>query len=138
MDKSLLDIVKDYLGNTSSVKFAYLFGSHAAGNTGPLSDVDLAVYLDNRFDPLTCRLRLLEEISRKLKGQACDLVTLNNASPILQYEVIRNGIVLKEDKSRRVQFETRVLRNYLDAEGLRSVHIKSLKKRFLKEQHFGQ
>ena len=138
MDRSLLDSIKDYLGKTKAVKFAYLFGSHAKGRAGPLSDIDLGVYLDNRFDFFTCRLRLLEEVSQRLKGLDCDLIVLNNAPLILQYEVIREGIVLKEDKPRRVQFETHVLRHYLDTEEFRSVHVASLKRGFAKEQNLGQ
>ncbi len=34
-----------------AVKFAYLFGSVAEGEAGPLSDIDIAVYLD----PLTSK-----------------------------------------------------------------------------------
>lgn len=138
MNNSLLDVIKNFLANTRIVKFAYLFGSHARGDAGPLSDVDLAVYLDNRVDLFSARLRLLEDLSRQLKGQSLDLVVLNNAPLVLRYEIIRDGRVMKEDKRKRVQFETRVLREYLDTESFRSVHLSSLKRRFQKEHHLGQ
>jgi uncharacterized protein len=138
VNKPLPVIIKHTLENISAVKFAYLFGSYARGAAGPLSDVDIAVCIDNRFDFFSFRLRLLEELSRQLKGQSCDLVVLNNAPLVLQYEIIRDGKVLKEDKPRRVQFEVRVLRQYLDTVHIRSVHISSVKRRFSKEHHLGQ
>jgi uncharacterized protein len=138
VNKPLPDIIKHSLENNRAVKFAYLFGSHARGNTGPVSDIDLAVYLDNRFDFFSFRLHFLEELSRQLKGQSCDLVVLNSTSLVLQYEVLRDGKVLKEDKLKRVQFETRVLRDYLDTEPIRSAHLSSLKRSFLKEHCLGK
>ena len=35
-----------YLNSLEIVQFAYLFGSMASGRTGPMSDVDIAVFLD--------------------------------------------------------------------------------------------
>lgn len=131
-------VLKHFLEANRAIKFAYLFGSHARDAAGPLSDVDLAVYLDNRFDFFSFRLRLLEELSRQLKGQPCDLVVLNNASLVLQYEVIRGGKVLKENKQTRVQFETNVIREYLDTALFRSVHLSALKRSFIKEHHLGE
>jgi hypothetical protein len=61
VNNSLLDVIKNFLANTRVVKFAYLFGSHARGNAGPLSDVDLAVYLDNRMNLFSARLSLLTQ-----------------------------------------------------------------------------
>jgi predicted nucleotidyltransferase len=137
MNNKLLDNAKRYLGNNKAVKFAYLFGSYARGDSGPLSDIDLAVYLDNRIDFFSCRLHLLEEVSRQLKGKPCDLVVLNNADLSLQYEILRDGKIFIENRLKRIQFETRVIRDYLDFESIRSVHLSSLKKSFHKGAQLG-
>lgn len=120
------------------MKFAYLFGSCARGEEGPLSDIDLAIYLDNRLDLFAARLRFMEQLIRLLKGQPFDLVVLNNAPITLQYEVIRGGKVIKEDKKRRIPFETEVLQVYFDTEPLRAVHVQKLKGSFKKECGLGQ
>jgi len=138
MDRVFLDIINHALDATGAIKFAYLFGSQARRDSGPLSDVDLAIYLDNRLDFFSFRLGFQEELSRKLKSQLFDLIVLNNAPLVLQYEIIRDGKILKENKPKRIQFETRVLRDYLDTNWLRSVHLSSLKKSFLKEHRLGQ
>jgi len=138
MKKSLLNIIKNYMEENRAIKFAYLFGSHARGDDGPLSDIDLAIYLDNRFDFFSCRLKFMEELSRILKAQPFDLLVLNNSPLTLQYEIIRDGVVLKENKPKRILFETEILRKYLDTEPIRALHITSIKKRFGKERNLGQ
>ena len=138
MNTAYLNIIKQYLRDNGVVKFAYLFGSCVRNEDGPLSDIDLAVYLDKRVDFFSTRLLFLEEISRLLKGHPVDLVVLNNTLLVLQYEAIRDSIILKEDKKRRILFETGVLREYLDTEPIRAVHRQKLKKSFIEEHSLGQ
>ena len=137
LDSSLQGRIAAYFAANKAI-FDYLFGSCARGQSGPLSDIDLAIYLDNRLDSFAARLHYLEELYRLLKTERCDLVVLNNAPLVLQYEVIRYGKVLKENKLRRVPFETKVIREYLDTEPLRVVHRQKLKEHFLKGRSLGQ
>lgn len=111
------------------VKFAYLFGSHARGDLGLLSDLDVGVYIDARLCAFRYRLRLMEILCRELGTDRVDLVILNDSSPVLQYEVIRHGWVLKEDRKRRIPFEARTLGQYLDTE-----HLRRTQQAYLKEQ----
>lgn len=120
--------IKEFLAQEQKVKFAYLFGSAARQNVGPLSDLDVAVYLDGRVDCFRWRLRLMESLARKLRSERFDLVVLNRAPVVLKFEVVKNGLVLKEDRPRRVMFETRVLQAYLD-----SAHLRSVQRYYLKE-----
>lgn len=127
------------LAEKRTICFAYLFGSCARGKETVLSDVDIAVYLQDDIEHFAYRLCLMEELSHVLKGDRdIDLVVLNEAPLVLCYEVVRDGIVLKDDPERRVEFETRVLREYLDTEPFRAVHVTALKRSFVKERHFGQ
>jgi predicted nucleotidyltransferase len=122
-------LIEKYLENEPTILFGYLFGSHAQGMSGPLSDIDIAVYLQNESDHFTLRLKFIEHIDNLLKDVSCDLVVLNPAPLLLQFEAIRNGIVLKENRVERMDFETQVTRDYLDTEYLRNVHIAALKKK---------
>ena len=116
-----VEIAKNFLVGERKVKFAYLFGSFASGNSGPLSDLDLAVYLDGRLDFFSCRLKLIEALAKVLKTENFDLVVLNNAPIVLKHEVVRNGVILKDDRPRRVMFESRAVWEYLDTAYLRDV-----------------
>lgn len=134
---SMVELAKAFLSAEPKVKFAYLFGSHASGQAGPLSDIDLAVYLDGRLDLFKWRLRLMDALARVLKSENFDLVVLNNAPILLSYEVIRNGIVLKDDRQRRVMYESQTLRDYLDTAYLRDVQRRYLLEQIKRGDFFG-
>ena len=97
-----------------------------------LSDIDVAVYLDARLDLFKRRLSLMEALAKKIGSDRLDLVVLNRAPIVLKYEVIKNGVVLKEDRPRRVLFEASVLRDYLDTAHLRATQYRYLKERLLR------
>jgi len=126
------------LERTPEVLFAYLFGSAARGESGPLSDLDLAVYLEPGLDPFAFRLLLTESVARCLGTEAFDLVVLNDTPLLLCYEAIREGHILKESKSLRVEFETRVLNEYLDTAHLRHTQQAYLKRELTEGGHCGQ
>ena len=127
----------DFLAGRPEVKFAYLFGSEASGATGPLSDLDLAVCLDGRMNSFVAGLSLSEALAKALKSEKFDLVVLNSATLVLKHEVIKNGIVLKEDRSRRILFEAQVLREYLDTSYLRNVHYQYMRQQIEEDRYFG-
>ena len=58
-----LDTLGDAICTVPGVLFAYLFGSQATGRAGPLSDVDVAVYLDDSVDALESKLALVDLVS---------------------------------------------------------------------------
>ena len=134
----IFSIVSRVLESDNAIKFAYLFGSHAKVTSTPKSDIDIAVYLDNRLNLFTYRLQLMEKFALELKNKTIDLVVLNSAPILLQYQVIHDGILLKDQKKRRVLFETRVLRQYLDFEPLRYTQQAALKAYFQQEPDYGQ
>ncbi len=79
------------------VQLAYLFGSQVTGCTHAESDVDVAVLLaasltaDERF---TARLTLIGALAHLFGTDQVDVVVLNEASPLLAYEVLHNGVLL--------------------------------------------
>lgn len=138
MSVQIVEKIMDCLAADGRVKFAYLFGSVARGTTGPLSDIDIAVYLDGRIDRFNYKLKLMESLARAMKTENFDLVVLNDATPLLGYEIIRSGVVLKENRSKRILFETRVMREYLDTAYLRDVRCQYLKDKALSGGFLGK
>ena len=67
------------LTENPQVVFAYLFGGLARGEPKPLSDVDIAVYLEDTADPLSIKLDLIGIITEALGTDEVDLVILNRA-----------------------------------------------------------
>src|SRR4030042_1799858 len=119
------------------VKFAYLFGSRARGQAGPLSDTDIAVYLDRRIKQGDYRLKLMEKLTKFLKNDNLDLVILNQAPPLLRHEIVKYGRLLKDDASRRIPFEAEVIRECLDTAYLRQVQRAALGENIRKGNAFG-
>ncbi len=100
------------------VVVAYLFGSYARDQAGPLSDVDIAVLVDEgvaEADYLDERLRLMGAVTDALEFDDVDVVVLNQAPLALAYRVLRDGVVLAcRDRDRRVQYTARIVSLYLD------------------------
>jgi uncharacterized protein len=120
---------------------ASLFGSHAAGRPGPLSDVDVAVWLDPDLDDEAKsqkRLELTQVAAEALGHGEVDVVVLNGATPLLRHRAVRDGRRLVERDARaRVRFETRAILDYLDTARLRQT-LADAQRRRLKEGTFGR
>ena len=96
---------------------AYLFGSQATQKASALSDIDIALLVSpstNKPQRFDFRLRLTNDLSSVL-GKRVDLIILNDAPLMLQYEAIKHGsIILCNDRELRIDMETRILSKYLD------------------------
>ncbi|MFH0798594.1 MAG: nucleotidyltransferase domain-containing protein [Pseudomonadota bacterium] len=121
----------------AEIVFAYIFGSAARGDAGPLSDLDFAVFMKGRRDPFAYRLKLMDTLARALGSDDFDLVVLNDSPLLLRYEVVKGGKILKDEPSTRVAFETAVVGEYLDTLYIRSVHRCFVKEQLLKGVYFG-
>ena len=67
----------------------YAFGSQIAGTAGPDSDLDLAVLVPGKVDPL--RLWELAGVLSEQMSCPVDLVDLRAASTVMQYQIITRG-----------------------------------------------
>ncbi len=76
-------------GAFSELKAVYLFGSQAAGTARPDSDVDLAVFANDRKDAVAY-WELANEVAL-IVGRDVDLVDLTTASTVMQHQIITTG-----------------------------------------------
>lgn len=107
----------EYFSSKDSIIVAYLFGSTVRGDAGRLSDVDIAVLLEEKIskkDRFDLELKLMGEIAILIKKNKIDLIVLNEAPLLLSYNIIKSGIILKSDETERVKFETKILSMYMD------------------------
>lgn len=111
--QKLLPIFEEY----PEVKLVYLFGSRANGKTGPLSDYDFAVYIDeaNSIKRFNVRLEIVDKIAKKLKTDAIDLVVINDIlEPELKFNIINDGKLILEKEPFKVLIEPRIMTEYID------------------------
>ncbi len=118
----------------NNVILAYLFGSEARDESGPLSDVDIAVLFAPNLDK-SVRFRhvliLSNELGVILQRDDVQVVDLQEASPLMRHRVYYDGRLLYcPDDSVRVKFETKALRDYVDTAPLRRLKKKYLYQRF--------
>ncbi|CAD6491293.1 MAG: Nucleotidyltransferase domain protein [Candidatus Argoarchaeum ethanivorans] len=121
VEKGLTDPGKEVVGFLSKqehVKLAYLFGSVAEGKQGWLSDIDLAVFLDeslSKNERFNLQLKLISDLTGILKTDKVDLVIMNDAPLSLNYEIIKaNHPLLVRDEEKKIDLEHGILSRYLD------------------------
>ncbi len=96
------------------VELSYLFGSHAGGTEGPISDYDIAVLFSKTVPPEKT-YGLAHKLATLLMTERVDMVVLNRAPIELRYAVIATGIVIYEvNQAVRVEFEASTLSCYGD------------------------
>jgi predicted nucleotidyltransferase len=104
------DIDKKY-----KIKFAYLFGSRARGDNTDNSDIDIAIFFKDEYDSLQeilIRGNIIED-GKAYLGIPVDVISLKSAPLILKHQIIKDGIILKDDDD-RPSFESLTFREYFD------------------------
>jgi predicted nucleotidyltransferase len=120
---------------------ALLFGSQARGRARPLSDIDVAVWLQPDTTPrdrYERQLRLISDASQALGTDEVEVVVLNDATPLLRHRAMRDGVrLLDRDRRTRVRLEVRATLEYLDTAPLRATLQDGLRRR-IAEDRFGR
>lgn len=134
-----------FLRQQPDIVAVYLFGSQAGGRVHLGSDVDIAILLDEEAMPpstdwtsplLNRRLELIAAVE-DFASCDVDVITLNNAPPLLCFEVLSKGRLLVEgNREDRVEFEVRTGQIYNDLEPMYEFFDHALRHE-LKEARFG-
>lgn len=124
------------------VVLAYLFGSQARGESGPYSDVDIAVVFGGDISPRESferRLKMGGEIARVLGVPDADVIDLIRAAgPLIKHNAVFTGQpILVTDDELRFAVERAVVREYENTKPLRRIASLVLKAQ-LKDGTFGK
>lgn len=93
MDKEKLDQIKK-VGQKYDLDFIVMFGSQAKGQIiTKETDLDIAVYKTGDIKPADF-LGLYLALHEILKGQNLDLKILNEADPLLRFQIMKNAVPL--------------------------------------------
>jgi hypothetical protein len=127
------------------ILLAYLFGSCAKDRTNKLSDIDIALLVDNqkfrRLDaqkPYGYKAFVIAELMGLLGTNAIDLVLLHEATPLLAHEVVSKGKLLfcrAGENRMRSAFEIQTKYRYFDTKKLRQIQAYYLHKRIQTGQY---
>ncbi len=108
----------EFFSGKKDVELAYLFGSSAKEGRGELSDIDIGVYLSNSLpkkERILIHLELIAGLTTLFKSNRIDLVIMNYASPVMNFEIIRpNKPIFVKDPDLKLDVEQRIMSHYLD------------------------
>lgn len=108
-----ISLILPLLENDPRILAAYLFGSRIK-KAEPSSDMDIALYTSKDFSWEDYYI-LYGELSKALSSDRIDLVWLNEADPILSFEVIKNGrVLIYKDADLLNDFELKSKKRYYD------------------------
>ncbi len=132
---TLISRLAEFFKSREYVELAYLFGSHSKGKQGPLSDIDIGVYLSSKptkAERIERRLDSTAELAGLLKTESIDLIIMNDASPVISFEIIKPNIpVFIKDEDLKLDVEQKIMSLYLD----RKYHENLLNRVFLEMIH---
>jgi len=126
---------KKILSGYAEIELAYLFGSAARGGLQRESDIDIGILLQRDFDAesaFSLRLELMNQL-QKIFERATEVVILNKAPLLLQYEAIKyHKPIYVKDERVRLSYESKVRRMYFDFRLILKRHSKNFLERLLK------
>jgi len=116
-NSDLIESLKSVISEHEEVIVAYLYGSAAQGIMRANSDIDVGILLaDDAAPDYRYEVRMAGEIqSRCHLARDVDLRVLNRRPIRFLNQVLRYGqLVFVRDEKKQVEFETGVLKEYLD------------------------
>jgi predicted nucleotidyltransferase len=110
------------------VRFAYVFGSVAAGTDTAHSDIDLGVSVQPR-GTLLDDARLQDALAVALGREDVDLVVLEDAPLWIRYRIVGGRPVFSRDDVARVRHRAATELAYLDFKPYRDVYLAAVHER---------
>lgn len=122
--------LREYFSTRTEIKVAYIFGSKVSKRENRLSDIDIAILINEALlkvvYPYGYKARILTDLMKLLKTNKVDLVILNQAPPLLRHRVIYYGrLIYSCAESDRINLEVRTINEYNDLKRLLDVHFPS-------------
>ncbi|PXF57951.1 MAG: hypothetical protein C4B59_14185 [Candidatus Methanogaster sp.] len=136
MVKNLIESLKSVISGHDEVIAAYLYGSAVQGGAGMRadSDIDVGILLaDDTAPDYRYAVRMAGEIQSKCHlTRDVDLRVLNRRPVRFLNQILRYGeLVFVRDEKKRVEFETGVLKEYLDFKPFLRVYDRMRRRRLI-------
>ena len=122
-------ILAEYFQRQAEIEVAYIFGSVARGTESALSDIDIAILIDDQQineDEFRYgyKAEILADLMKILKTNDVDLVILNEANTLLRHRVLYHGkLIYSKNEKKRIAFQTTTIDKYVDLKELMKPHF---------------
>ena len=131
--------IKEILQKNKHIKFALLFGSFASGTQYDLSDMDIAIYTEEKLDIL--EFGMLVSDLENVTNRRIDLVELKDlykTNAKLAFNIINSHqVIFCNDDEKYINFKSNTMQYYFDIQPMYEMFDKQLLKR-LENGTFGQ
>lgn len=127
----VISCIKGIIDPKEYIKFAYIFGSYAENREKKDSDIDIGLFLSGIGEEnfFTIKIEIQLEIQEIIK-KTVDVVIMNTAPPLLNHEIFKNGIIIKNDDPALLsQFRAKNFYYYLDQMYIINSYLKSVKEK---------
>lgn len=107
-----------YFKDKDVASLVFIFGSIVSGHMTEQSDIDIAVLFSHKpqFHEI---LSTKDEVCTVI-GREIDLVVLNDSSPVIRMQVLKNGVlIVNKDRAIYNNFFVRTIKEYDDLKRLR-------------------
>jgi len=137
LSEDTADRLREVFAAHPAVRAAYVFGSVAADRERSTSDLDLGIVVDpDRWDPSDHKISLIGDCMDAARRDRVDLVVLNDAPLVLQFEALRPNVLLyARDDFHHGCFFSKVARMYWDFEPHFRRQREALKERLREKAH---
>jgi len=103
--------------NKFKLNLIILFGSTIQNSTSEFSDIDIAILSFHKKIDVTYENSLLSSFVELFRRDKIDLIILNYADPLLQYEIAKTGIPIYErSKANFNKFQVQAMKEHNDAQ----------------------
>jgi len=113
-----IPVLIEQIKNDRDIVALYAFGSLAAGDLKPLSDLDFGIFLSGKLDKqerFDRHLDLIGKFSKVFKTDEVDLVVMNDAPMRFSHSIIKSGELLHcTSNMELVDFIEKTIKLYLD------------------------
>jgi hypothetical protein len=108
--------ISKILEKHKEIAFSYLYGSLARGQMRKSSDIDIGIVLKEKFKKnIFYEVKLALEIENKANLKNVEVVVLNDKPLRFVNQVLKYGkLIFSRDESKRIRFETLMIRKYID------------------------
>ncbi len=129
--------LRNVFADHPAVRAAYVFGSVAADHERDRSDLDLGIVVDSdQWEPTDDKVPLITDCMEAAGRDWIDLVVLNGAPLVLQFEAVRPNVLLyARDDFHHGRFFSKVARMYWDFEPHFRRQRRALKERLQEKAH---
>lgn len=118
MNEEIAEKLGEFFADKGEIVLAFIFGSVVSGLLTKDSDVDIAVLFDHlpHFSDI---LRVKDAASESI-GRDVDIVVLNESSPVIRMQVLKNGrLIKKRDNAAYGNFFVKAVKEYDDLKQIR-------------------